>query len=87
MIRLTISLPLNEELEAQCKELTLDNSKLPPTVARAAAMQGIPLSMFKLNKVSYDMMQHAAFWPDNEFEQSDYVQSETDQAVMVAYFE
>lgn len=35
----------------------------------------------------YDMMQHAAFWPDNEFEQSDYVQSEEEQAVMVAYYE
>lgn len=35
----------------------------------------------------YDMMQHAAFWPDNEFEQSDYVQSEEEQVVMVAYYE
>ena len=54
MIRLTISLPLKEELEAQCKELTLDNSKLPPTVVRSAALQGVSLAGFKLNKVSYD---------------------------------
>ena len=54
MIRLTISLPLDAELEAQCKELTLDNSKLPPTVVRSAALQGVSRAGFKLNKVSYD---------------------------------
>ncbi len=69
MIKLTVALPLTTELEAQCKELTLDNSKLPPIVARAAAMQGIPLSMFKLNKVSYDWgTAHFTFVADGESE-------------------
>lgn len=69
MIRLTISLPLNEELEAQCKELTLDDSKLPPTVVRAAAMQGVSLAGFKLNKVSYDWgTAHFTFVADGESE-------------------
>ena len=35
----------------------------------------------------YDIMQHAAFYPENEFEDSDYEKFEEEQTVLVAFYQ
>lgn len=67
--------------------LDINESAMMNINDKVATLEQLASDSDGIEGLVYDMMQHAAFWPDNEFEQSDYVQSEKEQAVMVAYFE
>ena len=54
MITLSISMPMSDELEEECKHFTVNEAKLPPSLIRYAALQGISLAGRKLTRAKYD---------------------------------
>lgn len=69
MITLSIAMPFTDELEEECKFLNVDDGKVPPSVVRYAAMQGVSLAGQKLTRASYDWgTMHFTFEPVSESE-------------------
>lgn len=69
MIKLTIALPLTDELNEECKFLNVDDGKAPAEVVRYAAMQGVSLAAHKLTRAQHDWgTMHFTFEPVNASE-------------------
>lgn len=69
MITLSIAMPFTDELEEECKFLNVDDGKVPPSVVRYAAMQGVSLAGQKLTRARYDWgTMHFTFEPVSESE-------------------
>lgn len=67
MITLSIAMPFNDELEEECQFLNVDDGKVPPSVVRYAAMQGVSLTHHKLTRAKYDWgTMHFTFEPVSE---------------------
>lgn len=56
------------------------NDEVSPVEDLASSSDGI-------DGLVYDVMKHAAFYPENEFEGSDYQKFDDEQVVMIAYYE
>ena len=65
--------------------MDIDESAMMDINEKVASVKSLATDSDGIDGLVYDIMQHAAFWPDNEFEASTYQEYGDEQVVLVAY--